>query len=741
MHKIAFTVRRRALTTTLPLLFGIAAAPFVFTPSVAHGQGKVTFGGSASTDAPATPAPAAAPADAAPAVADAAPAGATDEEWAMRDRLLHESNTLSGGSGLLRTQHAQSGMPGQFRLGFTTEWFSAGFLCTTEFPCKNPRGPGSITSDTMNHIGATITLGVTIAKIGPGTLEGYAATGGYANSDDANRPSLLQVLGDTTLGGKYVVPLSKVFHVGLAADLLLVNGTGAVGLDGGGTSGRFIGLFTGDLRGLASRVPLRFSTNIGYTFDNTADVLVKTESAAKADGTGGRGQPVTRIERFGLNINRVDHLDIRIGGEFFAADERVRPFLEYGIALPNNRQGYACKPNNPSGDLCLANQQVAPSSLTLGVRAFPWKRGFSLVAALDIGVTGTGKFIEEVSPTPPWMLYIGGGWAIDTQDRPPPPPVTKNVEKRVEVVKNAIRGHLQGFVHEKDKQDPIKHAIIKYDGHPEMSPLASGDDGKFSDEVAPDAEYTYNVIAEGYKPTTCGAKVPKAGGDVPVDCAMEALPKVGNLVATVRDADSNQPVSGISVRMVDAQKKESLLTTDGSGAVKIDNLMPGMVEFTISADNYLTLVQQAEVKVRATTNVDISLRPKPKTAAVEVGKTEIKIKQQIQFALDSAVILPESFGLMTEIADVLIRNPRIKRVEIQGHTDNTGTPEHNKQLSEQRADSVRLWLTQHGVPGDRLVARGFGQEKPLVPNVTAQNRSRNRRVQFQIVEQDPAAKP
>ena len=96
---------------------------------------------------------------------------------------------------------------------------------------------------------------------------------------------------------------------------------------------------------------------------------------------------------------------------------------------------------------------------------------------------------------------------------------------------------------------------------------------------------------------------------------------------------------------------------------------------------------------------------------------------------------------MTEIADVLIRNPRIKRVEIQGHTDNTGTPEHNKQLSEQRADSVRLWLTQHGVTGDRLVARGFGQEKPLVPNVTAQNRSRNRRVQFQIVEQDPAAKP
>ena len=106
--------------------------------------------------------------------------------------------------------------------------------------------------------------------------------------------------------------------------------------------------------------------------------------------------------------------------------------------------------------------------------------------------------------------------------------------------------------------------------------------------------------------------------------------------------------------------------------------------------------------------------------------------------MDSAVILPESASLMSEIADALIRNPRIKRIEIQGHTDNSGTPDHNKILSEQRANAVRDWLTAHGVPGDRLVARGFGQEKPLVPNVTTGNRARNRRVQFIILDQDAA---
>jgi outer membrane protein OmpA-like peptidoglycan-associated protein len=135
------------------------------------------------------------------------------------------------------------------------------------------------------------------------------------------------------------------------------------------------------------------------------------------------------------------------------------------------------------------------------------------------------------------------------------------------------------------------------------------------------------------------------------------------------------------------------------------------------------------------------LRPIPKRPNVVITGKEITIKQQIQFALDSAVILPESFGLLTEIADTLIRHAELKRVEVQGHTDNSGTPEHNKILSEQRAEAVVAWLTQHGVTSDRLVARGYGQEKPLVPNVTAGYRAQNRRVQFIILEKEGAPAP
>lgn len=717
-----------------------AVLPGTAYAQAAGGSGSVTLGGSVSGDVNAAP-PAAAPPVAAPPAApdaNAPPAGAAGaaggeeaepDEWAVRDEQINESNTITGGSGLLRTQHAETGEPGQFRVQFITEYFQAGFLCTSQYPCVNPSGGNAITSDTMTHTGGTLSLGVSIAKLGAGTFDAYGAIQAYANSDDANKPSLLQVLGDTDIGIRYTAPLGDVIHLGLFTELWLINGTGSVGLDGSGTSAKFGGIGTIDLRGLESKIPLRFSVNPVYFLDNTGDVLAATEQA--------RGAPVTRIERFGLGVNRVDQFQIFIGAEALLADERVRPFIEEKIGIPSNRQGYACQTNNPSKDQCLANDEVVPSTLTIGSRFFPWKRGFSLLAAVDIGTSGTNNFIEELSPTPPWTLYLGAGWAVDTQERPPVIQ-TKLVEKPVE--KAPTHGHVTGFVHEKDKNDPIAGAIATYRDHPELAPLATGSDGKFADDVPP-GKYTYDLKADGFKPGSCDATVPPEGGPVNIDCPLESLPRVGIVDGHVRDAETSQPIAGIQVELRDAQNKDLRITTDASGGFKFDGVTPGTAQLSVQADGYLVLVTPTDVKARQEDNVDLLLRPRPKDALIKLTANEIQIKQQVQFALDSAVILPESFGLLTEIADTIIRNPQLKRIEVQGHTDNSGTPEHNKILSEQRAEAVRAWLVQHGAPADRLVARGYGQEKPLVPNVTAGNRAKNRRVQFIILDKDASAAP
>jgi len=726
------------------------------TAAAQQGGGSVTFGagaspgagaqGSAGATGGAAAAPAAAPAGAsAPAAAPAqgGEAAASDDgteaeeggessedsEWAERDRQLNETNTITGGTGLLRTQHAETGAPGQFRLQFATEWFSAGFLCSTKFPCPNPRGGSPLTSDTMNHVGGTLSASASLFNIGAGTFDGYVAVMAYANSDSANTPALLQVLGDTDLGVKYVAPINDWLHLGLFSELWLINGTGSVGLDGSGTSAKFGGIATQDLRGLSSNIPLRFSENVVYSLDNSGDVLASTEAARKTQ--------VTRIERYGLGVNRIDHVDLYAGGEFFAADERVRPFVEGHVLLPNNRQGYACNPKNISKDGCLANDTVVPSTLTIGSRFFPWKRGFNLMAALDIGLGGTNDFIEELQPIPPWTLYIAAGWAVDTQERPPVIK-TKTIEKPVEHV--APHGHVVGFVHEANTNNAVANAIATYRDHPELSPLATGPDGKFADDVPP-GQYTYDIKADGYRPGSCNANVPKEGGDINIDCPLEALPRVGTVDGHVRDGDTNQPLAGVQVVLTDSQRKELRVMSDASGGYKFEGVSPGTAELRVEADGYLVLVTPTDVRARQEDTVDLLLRPKPKRPQVQVTAKEITIKQQIQFALDSAVILPESFGLLTEIADTLIRHPEIERVEVQGHTDNSGTPEHNKILSEQRAEAVRAWLVQHGVAADRLVARGYGQEKPIVPNVTPQMRARNRRVQFIILERSGATPP
>jgi outer membrane protein OmpA-like peptidoglycan-associated protein len=63
-----------------------------------------------------------------------------------------------------------------------------------------------------------------------------------------------------------------------------------------------------------------------------------------------------------------------------------------------------------------------------------------------------------------------------------------------------------------------------------------------------------------------------------------------------------------------------------------------------------------------------------------------------------------------------------------------GTADHNLQLSDARASSVKAWLVGAGIDPARLVPKGYGQTRPLAPNVTAGNRARNRRVQFIILE-------
>jgi len=133
----------------------------------------------------------------------------------------------------------------------------------------------------------------------------------------------------------------------------------------------------------------------------------------------------------------------------------------------------------------------------------------------------------------------------------------------------------------------------------------------------------------------------------------------------------------------------------------------------------------------------------PKTSGcprVFIKNGLIQILEQPKFDFNKAKIKPESDSLLTEVAKVMTDHPEIKRVRVEGHTDNKGSAPYNLKLSQQRADAVITWLSSHGIAPDRLVAKGMGMTSPLVPNDTELNRALNRRVEFHIEEQAETVK-
>jgi outer membrane protein OmpA-like peptidoglycan-associated protein len=122
---------------------------------------------------------------------------------------------------------------------------------------------------------------------------------------------------------------------------------------------------------------------------------------------------------------------------------------------------------------------------------------------------------------------------------------------------------------------------------------------------------------------------------------------------------------------------------------------------------------------------------------VSITPSQLRVFKNVQFGSSSSSIARRSRRLLDNVAAVIRSHPEFRKVRIEGHTDDRGSDDLNKQLSQQRAQAVADYLIGRGVEPDRLQAIGFGEEKPLFSNRTASGRRKNRRVEFNLEDVRP----
>ncbi len=129
----------------------------------------------------------------------------------------------------------------------------------------------------------------------------------------------------------------------------------------------------------------------------------------------------------------------------------------------------------------------------------------------------------------------------------------------------------------------------------------------------------------------------------------------------------------------------------------------------------------------------------PDRKRVIVGSSMIRILDKVHFEYDSAVIKPESFPILQEVAKTMKDHSEIVLVEVQGHTDQRGTDAYNQRLSDARAESVKRFLVEQGVAAERFAPRGYGESRLVDARNNEQAWYQNRRVEFVIKEKEPGS--
>ncbi|OJJ14294.1 hypothetical protein BKI52_43200 [marine bacterium AO1-C] len=260
-----------------------------------------------------------------------------------------------------------------------------------------------------------------------------------------------------------------------------------------------------------------------------------------------------------------------------------------------------------------------------------------------------------------------------------------------------------------------------------LNTVATG--GKYTSQVESQSEYTLEITALGYDFFQGNIDTRKLNRGQDYEATISLKSNANKLILNIVDSETKKKLNAL-VKYTNLNNNSSDAKPVTGGIVNLFLNRDSKYTFEATAKGYFFKSFEIETDtLKAGQTIEL-------TVELDVLKMNAKIVlNDINFASGSAKLSEDSYVELGKVLKLMENNKEVK-LEISAHTDNIGVYSRNMRLSRQRAQSVYSYLIKSGVDKKRLISKGYGSLKPLVPNNSKENRAKNRRVEFKVIGTD-----
>ncbi len=375
----------------------------------------------------------------------------------------------------------------------------------------------------------------------------------------------------------------------------------------------------------------------------------------------------------------------------------------------------------------IGNEWTEPKNLGRNVNSAEWESQPSLsadgrtlyfVSDRRAGLGNRDIWISSLNDVGQWTKAINAGKQVNSQYDEISPFIHVN-NQTLYFASNGLPG-FGGYDIFYCERDSSNWTAPKNIG----GPLNDHED-QFSLFITADGKKGYYSHEETLKSGFSRSKIYEI--EIPVENQMKF--RSNYVTGIITDKISKQPLNAkVELVNLKTNKIESLVESDSITGEYLMVLTQGAeYGLYVNKDNYLFKsynFNYSEVK---------DFKPIVANIALEKAKEgSIVVLNNIFFDVDKYDLQDRSKSELQKIIRFLTENPQL-RIEISGHTDNSGSAVYNRELSEKRARSVFKYLTQSSINSKRLSIKGYGPDQPIASNETEEGRQQNRRIEFKVM--------